>query len=424
MAPMAPQPIRQATGFGPSPVVLTAVMCAAQVFSLQGIFTFSALLPTFIDEWRLSNTDAGWISGVYFGGYVVAVAILVSLTDRIEAKYVHMASAAVTTISALCFALFAEGFWTAIVFRTLGGIGLAGTYMPGTKLLSDRIAGQGLSRATAFYTSSFGIGAALSYLFAGIIAAWLDWRWSFGGAAVAGVMALAIVALMVPDGPLRREGAPESHLLDFRPVLRNPRTMGYVACYCTHNYELFAVRSWIVAFMVYAQSLQPDSGAGWSATVIATAVTLIGMPCSVIGNELSLRFGRHRVIVAIMGTSAAVACVIGFTAPLPMAAVVLLVAAYYTVVNGDSASIIAGALLSAPADLKGATMAVFSSLGFLGAFLGPIGFGAVLDLAGGDGFAAWGLAFASSGLVLILGPVILVWLARGDRGADEHRHEQ
>ena len=418
MTPMSSKIARDAGPHARSAVALTAIMCAAQIVTLQGIFTFSALLPTFMGEWGLSNTDAGWISGIYFGGYVVAVVVLVSLTDRVEGKYVYLGSALLTTLSALGFALFAEGYWSAMLFRTLGGVGLAGTYMPGTKMLADRISGRSLSRATAFYTATFGIGAALSYLFAGTVAEWLDWRWSFVAAALGGFLGLVIVGGFIPALQRRRSGPPETRLLDFRPVLRNRRTMGYVACYSSHNYELFAVRSWIVTFIVYAQSLQPDGGVGWNATIIATVVTVIGMPFSILGNELCLRFGRQQVIVAIMGTSTVIACLVGFSAPLSMAAIVALMIFYYAFVSGDSASIIAGALMSAPESHKGATMAVFSSLGFIGSFLGPIGFGVVLDLAGGGGVMAWGLAFASSGVVLALGPLTMLWLPRNGQMAE------
>ena len=89
--------------------------------------------------------------------------ILVSLTDWIDAKKIYITGALMTLLSCVGFALFVEGFWTAILFRTLGGIGLAGTYMPGLKALTDRLSGTSSIRATSFYTSSFGVGSALSF---------------------------------------------------------------------------------------------------------------------------------------------------------------------------------------------------------------------------------------------------------------------
>ena len=50
-------------------------------------------------------------------------------------------------------------------------------------------------------------------------------------------------------------------------------------------------------------------------------------------------------------------------------------------------------------------MAVYSLVGFTAAFLAPLVFGVVLDLAGGNqSTLAWGLAFASIGMFGVLSP--------------------
>ena len=154
-------------------------MCVAEVLTMQGVFTFSSMLPFFFQEWQLDSVDAGWISGIYYGAYMVSVMILVSLTDWIDAKKIYVAGALTTLLSCLGFAILVEGFWTAIIFRTLGGIGLAGTYMPGLKALSDRLSGTARARATSYYTSSFGIGSALSFLVGGSIREWFPWETAF-----------------------------------------------------------------------------------------------------------------------------------------------------------------------------------------------------------------------------------------------------
>ena len=59
-----------------------------------------------------------------------------------------------------------------MIFRILGGIGLAVAYMPGLKPLTDRLSGKSLIRATSFYSASFGTGTALSYLTSGSILEW------------------------------------------------------------------------------------------------------------------------------------------------------------------------------------------------------------------------------------------------------------
>ena len=62
-------------------------------------------------------------------------------------------------------------------------------------------------------------------------------------------------------------------------------------------------------------------------------------------------------------------------------------------------------------------MAVHSCVGFMGAFLGPLAFGVVLDIAGADRVLGWGLAFGALGLGVLMGPVVLAVMA-GRRASD------
>ncbi len=396
---------------------LVTALCLAHVSSLTGFSAFAALLPTyFFAEWGISGAQAGLISGVFFAAYAGAVLVLVSATDRIDSRRVYLASAAGGVLACLGFALLATGFWSALLLRALAGLALAGTYMPGLKVLTDRYAGPRQSRALAFYTASFALGASLSYVLAGQLAPGLGWRWAFALLALGPLSALAIVALAArPLAPRRAETA-GGGLLDFRPILRNREAMAYILGYGAHCWELMAMRSWIVAFLAFSQSQHPDGLHLWRVTTIAAAVNLVGVASSILGNELALRFGRRRYLIAAMLASAALAAAIGFTAALPMTIVVGLSLVYGVLVMADSAALIAGAVEAADEGRRGATMAVLSFIGFTGSFLGPLAFGVVLDLAGGrDSVLAWGLAFLTLGLGCLSGAVALRGLARATR---------
>jgi MFS family permease len=294
-----------------------------------------------------------------------------------------------------------------MLFQFLIGAALGGTYMPGLKGLTDHLEGKVQSRAVAFYTASFGFGSSVSILVCGKIGATFGWHWAFAFGAAGPLIAGALVMLCIPHGRVR--GASEVHaaLLDFRPVLRNRTTVPYIVGYAVHNYELFGQRSWMVAFLVFCASLQAaDAPMLASAATLAAAIVLIGPFFSVSGNELAIRFGRARVIFFFMTLSGSLACVVGFTAALPWYLVVALMCVHYAAMLGDSAALTAGAVASAPPELRGATMAVYSLLGFGGALLAPLVFGVVLDLAGGNqSELAWGFAFASIGIFGALAPL-------------------
>ena len=78
---------------------------------------------------------------------MVAVPVLVTLTDRIDAKRVYLFGVGCTMAGHLLFGALADGFWSALALRALAGIGWAGTYMTGLKLLADQVDARMMSRA-------------------------------------------------------------------------------------------------------------------------------------------------------------------------------------------------------------------------------------------------------------------------------------
>lgn len=381
---------------------------------MTGFAAYTTLLPALQREWAFSNSEAGLVSGIYYAGYVMATPVLTSLTDRVDSRRVYLVACLISCVGAAGFMLFAGGLASALLFQFLIGAGLGGSYMPGLKMLTDPLEGSRQSRAVAFYTSSFGIGSTLSILACGWIGAAYGWQAAFAWGAAGPLVAAALVSLRMPRGRTRTAGHPAPALLDFRPVLRNRRTLPYIIGYSAHNYELFGQRSWMVAFLVFTASLQPaDAPMLIGAATLAAMINLLGPVMSVSGNELAIRFGRTRVIFTFMTASGLLACVLGYTAALPWLLVFLIMCVHYSLMLGDSAALTSGAVASAHPDERGATMAVYSFVGFSSAIFAPLVFGAVLDLAGGNrSVLAWGLAFGSIGIFGLLSPVARLIYAR------------
>ena len=86
----------------PSAAIVAAI-CGAEILGLAGYSIVPALLPQFIEAWSLTNTQAGWLTGVVSAGYMVAVIPLVSLTDRRPARQIYLASSALSALS--CFGM-------------------------------------------------------------------------------------------------------------------------------------------------------------------------------------------------------------------------------------------------------------------------------------------------------------------------------
>jgi MFS family permease len=115
-----------------------------------------------------------------------------------------------------------------------------------------------------------------------------------------------------------------------------------------------------------------------------------------------------RVVRATMVVGAALACLTGLLADRGPVIVILVTSLYVLAIMADSAAMTAGLIEVSPPDAKGTAMAVYSFFGFAGAFMGPIVFGALLDVGGGaSSQRAWLLAFAGLAAVSLAGAAAL-----------------
>ena len=396
------------------------ILVGAHICSMLGFATFAALLPQLRDAWGLSNAQAGIVGGMFFAGYVAAVSSWTALTDRTDARRVYAAASLVAAAGSAGFAALARGFASASFFQAVLGVGIAGTYMPGLRLLSDRVSGPKQSRAIAFYTSSFGIGTALSLALAGAVAARAGWKAAFLVAGAGPIVAAALVLAWLR--PLQSAATARAvSLWPFRSwarILRQRESAGYIAGYAVHCLELFGSRSWMVAFLTFSSGVHAAGrGFPWSAQSIAAVVNLLSVPASIAGNEAALRVGRRKWILLAMVASGASGIVLGSSARWHWGVVVLMLVAYSMLVMADSATLTAGLVAAAPSDLRGSAMGLYSLAGFGGGMVGPVVFGAALDAGGGAATSfAWIAGYAAIGSGCLLAPVAVRLFARRTAG--------
>jgi MFS family permease len=387
-------------------------MCLAETLSMTGFAAYPAFLALLRDAWAITNSEAGFIGGAYFAGYMTAVPVLSSLTDRYDARRIYIGSCLLAAASCLAFALAAQGVITAALFQALAGAGLAGTYMPGLKALTDRFAGPHQSRLVAFYTSTFGIGTSLSLLLAGWLGRMTRWDWSFGLLALGPLLAAVLVFRHLEPLSPTQAGARLRPLGGTVAALRDRQVLGYVLRYAVHCWELFGLRSWMVAFLLFAFALPGSGHPLIGATEAAAFINFLGIGASILGNEAAGRLGGRIYLPLAMAGSGALAWLAGFSAGWPWWVVVPVLAVYFVGVMSDSAALTAGLIAATPQPRRGAAMAVYSFSGFGAGFIAPLAFGAVLDACGGNGAPlAWGLAFGSLGAGCLLSSALSVVLS-------------
>lgn len=373
------------------PIRLLLLLCSAEILTMAPFSSVPALLPVLVTHWQLNATQEGLLGGSYFLGYLISISHLSGATDRIDAKRVYLLGALLAGIGSLLFVLIAKNWYLGCVSQLLCGAGLAGTYMPGLRAMTDRMPDYLQTRYIAFYTSTFGIGASLSYAMTG----WISHHFSYTTAFIVnGALPLLAVLLigqtLTPFKPIIHHS--KSLITGQLQAIKDKLIRNYILGYAVHCWELFAFRSWIV--VILTESLNGH----FSATLMAALINLVGIPASILGNEFASQHSRSRFIKRIMFISGSLAWACGLFIH-HMWILLILLPLYFFTVMADSGALTAGLIEVTPKSIRGATMAIYSLGGFAAGFVGPIVMGVILDQLGGQHHViAWFFACGTMGI--------------------------
>lgn len=381
----------------------TALMSFGLVANLATQMTFATTLPEIAADWSLDASEAGWIGGIYFAGYALAVPLLASATDRMDGRWLYLGSALLGAVASIAFAAFAHGFVAALILRFLGGIGLAGVHMPGLNILMDRIERSYQGRAAGIYTSSYAAGSAGSFLIAGLVDAAFGWRATFIAAGMGPLLSICALALL-PGRSTQRKS--DQQRPPFRALLRNRPLLAYVIGFAGNTWEVFSVRVWFVPYLTWTLSLPGNQISLPALGLIAGAASLLGVPTSMAMAEVASRHGRRPVIISICLVSVATCLTLAAASGASIWLVLPLLVLVQITSFADVGALAGGAVAAADPMQRGAALALYALAGFMTGFLGPVAVGIVLDWFGGAAsVSGW-----TAGYVLIaLGSAAAAW---------------
>ena len=147
--------------------------------------------------------------------------------------------------------------------------------------------------------------------------------------------------------------------------------------------------------------------------MVGAVINFLGVPAGLIGNELSIRYGLRTIATLVFLLSALAGGLFGFTALLPYIAVLGISVMAGFIVQGNFSNLTSGVLAVAAPRYLGATIGLYSCIGFGASFLGTLLFGVTLDQFGGTSqLAAWAVSFGTCGLACLAGAAATVFLPR------------
>lgn len=337
-------------------------------------------------EWALSDGAMGALGTAFTLLYAFVGVPFGRLADRAGRKWLLSVGVFLWSLLTVASGL-TRNFWQLFVFRLGVGVGEASCAPAASSLIGDLFPAKGRGRAMSVFMLGLPVGVALSFAASGVIARAYGWRAAFYVAGLPGLLcAAAVLFVREPRrgeseahgvGARRREGSP------YRLVLGTPTMRWLILSGALHNFNMYAIASFITPFLMRYHGSDIRS----ANLVSMVAYGLSGAPGLILGGMLADSAAARRADGRLLVGAVAILCsvpllflalgrpggeTVGFM--LLMGAGCALMYAYYSCVYSTIQDV------TEPA-LRGTAMALyFFAMYVLGASLGPYGTGLVSDL--------------------------------------------
>jgi MFS family permease len=367
-------------------------------------YNFAAVIPILRKEWSISNDQAGMLLSAFQLGYVIAVMFTGWLADKYEGRIIFALSAIETGLAGLGFVFFANDYQSALLWRTLAGLGQGGLYIPGIKILSSWYPGQERGRIIGIFTCSSVLAYAGAYYLASSLAIAYSWQtgifwttiWAFPAA-------LAVFFLVTEQQAVAKPLAKEE-----KSLLTLPTKASWliITGYIGHMWELYAFWGWLGAYITYAFTFHgyETSTAVSYGGIIAAICTTMGGVSPGLGGWVSDRYGRCLSATTLMAISGCCALLFGWLAESSLWLLIIVGLIYGFFIVADSAIFKAGLTELVPAQAMGSALGLQSVLGYGITVITPRLFGLIVDNY------SWGWAFSFLAIGPFLGVICMLLL--------------
>jgi len=330
-------------------------------------FSASAVAPALATQWRLGPAGTAGLTVSVQLGFVAGalVSAILTLSDMWSARRLVAAAAVAAALATVGVALSPSAA-VGITFRFITGAALACVYPPGMKIAAGWFR-EARGWAIGLLVGALTLGSAAPHLVRWLVPAG-HWRAVLLVAAASAFLGAMLVRLVPNDGPYAVPSPPFSWSATPR-ILRDRAVMFANLGYLGHMWELYAMWTWMAAFVTASEMARSvtESGADirTRAALVTFSVVGSGAVGCWLGGRYADRFGRTTITSFAMAVSALCCVLAGWFFGKPLVALVPLLLVWGVAVVADSAQFSTAVSELAPPEYVGTALTLQTSLGFL-----------------------------------------------------------
>jgi multidrug resistance protein len=282
------------------PRTALALLTALNLLNYIDRSVLFAVQPLVQSEFRLSNTQVGYLTSAFLGFYMVAAPFAGPLADRYSRKGIIIVGAIFWSALTLLTAV-THTYWELLLRHTLVGVGEATFVTIAPTFVADLFPERVRGRIFGIFYLAIPVGTAMGYLLGGKLGPSLGWRYPFYVAAMPGFL-LALALLFIPEPPRgqfdsQRETFERGTLLG---LTRNLAFLTVTLGMAAGTFSLGGIQVWMPTFLSRVRGYSLESANLMFGKIVVIAGILASLAGGWLGDRLLPRMkGSYYFVSAV-----------------------------------------------------------------------------------------------------------------------------